>query len=240
MKKEFFELNVLGSKWEICLDNNYYSPDSVTNSYDVADGYININFNPIRNKDQLLAILFDALFDGIIDKYCGDEWDSKFIANVVSQLFNSPKSNKTIGDIVKHFNRYNINGEQYEMFNEDDILVPYLFDSIDIKSPYYWEFDLYMANIAGDVKVEFSRSGFTESYTLTMDPTKFSNGNEMAKSFATYVENSPDSEFINLDNNESNFTVDKLKRRLKSTNYESIKQRLIDEYDEIINDFDNN
>jgi len=239
MDREYFNIEVLGFNWEIQLMEHFDGMGSSENNmYYVSDGCISINFRAIRNKDQMLTVLFDALFDGVLDKYCGEDWDTKFIANVVSQLFNSQKSNKTISDIVKYFNRYNMNGEEYEMFDEDGERTPYLLDSIDISKPFHWEFELYIANIKTANQVEFSRFGMTETYTLTMDPTKFDSGEEMAKKFEDFVLNTVDATFEGLDDIKSQFTLEKLKRRLKSTNFEAVKQRLIDEYDELASDFE--
>lgn len=236
--REIFELYAMGCEWIVQLhfedygfsDNGkYFPPDGSQN--------ICINFRKMHSPDELISTLIDALFDSVIYKFCEeDDWGTKILANVTSQLFLNNKSRLAIDKMVTYFNRYSMFGEDYEKFDDNGVVQKYLLSGIEITRPSYWGFEIWIGSLEED-KFEFSRFGMTEEYILIMDPTKFNDGVEMAECLDQHIERSGTIKFKGLEDVESAYTYEQLKLRLKSTDYNNIRQHLIDGYDDLMSDF---
>lgn len=235
--RKIFDLNVMGCDWCVQLHFHDYGFDD-NGKYIPADGGQNIciNFRKMSSPDELISTLMDALFDSIIVKFCGENWDSKILANVVSQIFLNPKSRRVIDEMVTYYNRNHVLGEDYEKFNSDGEIESYLFDSIEINRPHYWGLEIWIANIE-DSSHEFSRFGMTEDYILRIDPTQFNDGNEIAVLIDNILKDSTGGKFYGLEDVKPSYTQEQLQAKLKRTNLSEIKQRLIDEYDDIVEEF---
>ena len=164
--RKIFELDVMGCEWVIQLHLHDYGFDD-NGKYFPPDGKnISINFLRMHSTDELISTLIDVLFDSVIHKFCEeDNWGSKMLANITSQLFLNSKSRRVIDEMVTYFNRYSMFGEDYEKFDDNGLVQRYMFDSFDITRPSYWGFEVWIGSLEEE-KAEFSRFGMTEEYIL--------------------------------------------------------------------------
>ena len=235
--RQVYNLNVLGCDWTIQLMNHDITGGANGGIYHAHGQNVSITFNKIESKDHLISSVFDGLFDCIIAKFCGDEWSTKILANAVGQVFIDYKSRRVIDEMVTQFNRYNMRGEDYEKFDDNGVITSYMFDGIEIDKPHYWGFEIWIASIEGDERVEFGRFGFTEEYTLRIDPTKFADAGEVNATIDEYLEHSTSASFKGLEDCEPSYSYSDLQRKLKSTNYGEIKERIIAEFNDILAEF---
>ena len=234
--REVYYMNVMGCKW--CIQLHHHDHGFDNKNYWVGYPNIGINFSKMGSADELIVTVFDALFDSVIEKFCGEDWDSKLLANVVSQVFLEPKSRRVIDDMCTYFSRNHLLGEEYDKFNSNGELKAYMFDSIEIKKPYYWGFEIWIANLEGDTKFEFSRFGMTEEYVFRVDPTKFESGQDIIDCMDEVLAKIYQGNFEGLEDVQPSYTYEQLNRKLRTTNLEDIKKTLIEEYDDIVTEFE--
>jgi hypothetical protein len=236
--REYYEISMMGCVWDIQLHFHDHGFDSNKNNgeYYVSGNSVLVNFRKITSTDHLIGTVFDGLFDLALGRFCGEEWDSKMLAQATAQVINNTKSRRAIDEMVTYFTRYHHRGDEYEKFDVDGVLQEYMFDSIELKGKSYWGFEIWFGHLK-DKSFELSRFGFTEEYILTIDATKFDNGGDIASLLDEQLRLTTTSEFQGLDE-KSAYTEDVLMRKLKSTDYEVIKSRLIDEYNDIVSEYD--
>jgi len=237
MDRKEFELTCMGVKWNIVLRDSEHMFEK-GELFTIYGNTLSFNTRAIMGNDHMIATMFDGLFDSVINRFCSeDNWNTKMLANLVGQVFTDHKSRGVINEIIKHYSRYTIHGDEHYKYNCDDELQSYMFDAIEIKFPHYWEMEIWIepdTDNETENGYKLSRSGFSESYTLVLDPKKIGSVEKVLDCLDECIERAATGTFEGMEDVKSSYTLKQLKRKLSETDYDEIRIRLTEEFDTLL------
>ncbi len=227
MDKKYFDINVMGCDWTILLDDNG-SNFSKNKYFDYHKNIVRINCREVYNAQSLLAIIIEGLYDIITERLCSDI-DTRTLAQFTSQLYIEPKTRNTINNIIKVYNRYHINGDEYEKYNSDSYMLDYI--SVDNGN---WELEIWIGE--SEEPSSLGCSGIDLSYSLLLDPSKFNNAEDIIQCLDDSIKNTTkDAEGIYADlDRKLVYSYDALIKKLKYSNINEIKNNLTDNFDTLL------
>ena len=112
-----------------------------------------------------------------------------------------------------------------------------MFDAIEIKFPHYWEMEIWIepdTDNETENGYKLSRSGFSESYTLVLDPKKIGSVEKVLDCLDECIERAATGTFEGMEDVKSSYTLKQLKRKLSETDYDEIRIRLTEEFDTLL------